>query len=87
MTNKRNDVKIIFAERLKDIIQKHSLTQTDFAKKIGVNQSTICKWLQENRKPSLTHLCKIADIFGVEIDYLIGRKPNQQPPEHVVKKP
>ncbi|MBO7736206.1 MAG: helix-turn-helix transcriptional regulator, partial [Clostridia bacterium] len=42
--------------------------------KIGIAQSAISAWLAGKKEPSITSLWLLADLFDVDIDYLIGRK-------------
>lgn len=61
-----------FAERLKELIGNESITSV--AKKIGLNQQTLSRYLHCDREIGLENLCKIADYFGEDLDYLTGRK-------------
>ena len=67
-------MKIIVAERLRDLMDEQGLNQVALAKKIGVKQNTISAWLLKKKEPCITSLWLIADYFGVDIDYLVGRK-------------
>ena len=61
-----------FSKNLKFHIGEMSISE--FAKKVGIPQQTISRYLLEQREITLTNLCKIADYLGEDIDYLIGRK-------------
>ena len=63
---------IVFAQNLKLLIGDMSISE--FARKVDIPQQTISRYLLCQREISLTNLCKIADYFGEDIDYLIGRK-------------
>jgi len=63
---------IAFAQNLKLLIGEMSISE--FAKKVKIPQQTISRYLLCQREISLTNLCKIADYFDEDIDYLIGRK-------------
>ena len=63
---------INFAENLKALLGNKS--QTEFAKEIGIPQQTISRYLLCQREVSIVNLCKIADYFNEEIDFLLGRK-------------
>ena len=63
---------IAFAQNLKELIG--DMTISEFAKKVDIPQQTISRYLLCQREVSLTNLCKIADYFNEDIDYLIGRK-------------
>lgn len=61
-----------FAKNLKLLIGE--MTITEFAKKVDIPQQTISRYLLCQREITLENLCKIADFFGEEVDFLIGRK-------------
>ena len=67
-------MKIIVANRIKELMNEEKLTQTALASRIGVKQNTISAWLLGKKEPSIKSLWLLADYFGVEVDYLIGRK-------------
>lgn len=63
---------VAFAQNLKNLMGK--MTITELAKKVDIPQQTISRYLLCQREITLTNLCKIADFFEEDIDYLIGRK-------------
>lgn len=65
---------IIFAERLRELMKEQGLNQVKLAERVGVKQNTVSAWLLKKKEPNLTSLWLVADYFGVETDYLIGRK-------------
>lgn len=58
---------------LKKLRQKKGVTQIDVAKIIGVSKSTYSYWEMDKYQPDNESLFKLADYFGVSIDYLLGR--------------
>ncbi|MGN1222089.1 MAG: helix-turn-helix domain-containing protein [Christensenellales bacterium] len=60
--------------KLTQLIKTYNLNQTDFAKEIGVSQKTISNYLNGETEPTMSVLCKIADYFGVTLDYLCDHK-------------
>ncbi len=62
----------VFAKNLRELIGKTSVNE--FAKKIGIPQQTLSRYLLCQREISLENLCKIADYFDENIDVLLGRK-------------
>lgn len=66
------DYKKAFAKNLRFLIGEMSVNQ--FAKDIGIPQQTICRYLLCQREISIYNLCKIADYFNEDIDFLLGRK-------------
>lgn len=61
-----------FAERLKELIGEKSISSV--AKKIKIPQQTLSRYLLCQREIGLENLCKIADYFEEDLDYLTGRK-------------
>lgn len=62
----------IFKERLKDLRTSLSLTQEEFAKRLGISKSAVGMYERGEREPSIKLLAKIADTFNVDVNYLIG---------------
>lgn len=67
-------MKIIVSERIRELMKDENLTQVALAQKTGIKQNTISAWLSNKKEPSIKSLWLIADYFGVDIDYLVGRK-------------
>ncbi len=63
---------VALAQNLKNLIGTMSVSE--FAKKVDIPQQTISRYLLCQREITLTNLCKIADFFNEDIDFLIGRK-------------
>ncbi|MDT2770989.1 helix-turn-helix transcriptional regulator [Enterococcus pseudoavium] len=68
----------MFGERLKELRKsKGHLTQVDMAKYLGVAKTTYASYEQGKRTPDIDLQNKIADYFGVTLDYLHGRESKQ----------
>lgn len=61
-----------FVKILKEFISENSLTQTAFAKKVGVKQSQVSEWLSGKAKPGYDILKQICISFNISADYLLG---------------
>lgn len=61
-----------FSYRLTVLLDENNMTQTQLAKKIGTSNVTICRYLTGERVPRLDVVTKIADVFNVSLDYLLG---------------
>lgn len=61
-----------FAERLKELINEESISSV--AKKIRINQQTLSRYIHCQREIGIENLCKIANYFNEDLDYLTGRK-------------
>lgn len=60
-------------ERLKRLRQSMHLSQKQLARLLRVDRSTISSYESGVRQPPLDTLSRIADVFGVSTDYLLGR--------------
>lgn len=60
-----------FAENLKYLIGERNVSSV--AKEIGIPQQTLYRYLHCQREIGLEALCRIADYFDVDLDYLVGR--------------
>ena len=47
---------------------------SQIAKEIGIPQQTLSRYLLCQREIGLENLCKIADYFDEDLDYITGRK-------------
>ena len=55
--------------------KKKGMSQSQLAKALGISPSTVGMYEQGRRIPELNVLIKIANLFGVSLDYLItGRE-------------
>lgn len=61
-----------FRRNLKKLMDSRGYTGKDFAIEVGLAPTTITRYLTE-RSPDLTALWRIADYWGVTIDWLLGR--------------
>ena len=60
-----------FGEKVRDLRKKHSLTQDELAKCLGVSKRTIISWERDGRYPrNVEILEKMADIFHVPLTYI-----------------
>ncbi len=62
----------LLSERLHDLRIGKKLSQKQVALMIGVNPSTISTYENAERLPSYPALIKLAKIYGVSVDYLLG---------------
>ena len=54
--------------------KEHYLSQEALAQMVGVTRQTISNWELNETGPDLKQASKLADIFGISIDELIGKK-------------
>lgn len=51
----------------------NKLKMTEAAEKLGISQPTLSAWEGERKSPSIDGLEKMADLYGVTTDFLLGR--------------
>lgn len=59
---------------IKDIRTSKNLTQAEVATALGVSSVVYSRYETGSRQPSIEVLIQMADIFGVTVDYLLGRQ-------------
>lgn len=59
---------------LKEIRVRKGMTQKTVADYLGCSTVVYSRYETENRMPSVDMLIRLADCFGVSIDYLVGRE-------------
>lgn len=62
----------MIGERIKELRKENNLTQKQLADAIGIDRSSIGKY-ETGTPPSSDVLLRIAEYFGVSVDYLYGR--------------
>ncbi|MGG1662929.1 helix-turn-helix domain-containing protein [Brevibacillus sp. NRS-1366] len=72
-----------FKERLKELRTKKGLTQEALAASLDIPESTIRRLESSDEGlPRRERLERIADFFGVQIDYLLGRTNEPSPSDN-----
>ena len=59
--------------RLKQLRELNNMSQRQAAEAIGCSQGNYSRYETGEREPSIELLIKMAAVFGVSVDYLIGR--------------
>ena len=63
----------IFQERLLEQRKLNKMTQIEVANHLKISQPSYIRYENGSAEPSYDNLVKIADLFDVSIDYLLGR--------------
>ena len=64
----------VFQDRLKEQRELYHLTVRQIAEKLGMTHSAYLRYEKGTAEPTREVLVKLADIFDVSVDYLLGRK-------------
>lgn len=62
-----------FASNLKHLRLQSGMTQEELAKKLDKDYSTIGKWELGQRSPIMTDVIRIAELFNISLEKLIGQ--------------
>ncbi|MDE6730441.1 MAG: helix-turn-helix domain-containing protein [Oscillospiraceae bacterium] len=62
--------------RMSELRKKRGLTQKQVAAALGIGESSYCSYENASREPNYQMLIRIADFFGVSLDYLLNHKIN-----------
>lgn len=61
------------ANRLRELIKAKGIKQVELARILGVKPNTVSGWVHESRQMDHQTLVKLAEYFGVSIDYILKR--------------
>lgn len=59
--------------RLKELREAKKISQVRLAIELNTNQNTISRYENMERQADYEMLIRLADFFGVTVDYLLGR--------------
>lgn len=68
-----------FGKRFSDLRKEKGLTQEEIASKLNVSSQAVSKWENDISYPDISLLVQISEIFGVSVDYLLGKISNETP--------
>lgn len=69
----------VLGKRLKQAREMKKLSQIEAAKKLGISNGTLSGYERNYRDPDTNILEKMADLYEVSTDYLLGRTDNPTP--------
>lgn len=73
------DIKLKFAQNLKNIMQKRNKTQSDLVKDLSFRQATVSDWLNGKKYPRMDKVEKLANYLGVSINELLMQSVPEPP--------
>ena len=62
----------MFNERLRLVRESRNMNQIQLAQLLGVSKQSVSNWENDNIQPSIEMLIKIARLFSISTDYLLG---------------
>jgi|SRR5690625_2791353 len=68
-----------FNKRLENLREKHNFTKKEISLRLGFTPNVYGAYERGERRPSLETLIKLADMYGVTLDYIIrGSRPKSK---------
>ncbi len=64
----------IFSKRIAELRKQNGYTQQKVGEVLGIKQPSYIRYENNNAEPNLTNLVKLADLYDVTVDYLLGRE-------------
>ena len=61
-------------KRLREAVQYSNLSQKEIAERLGVNPSTVSKYMRMDKYPSLDTFTKLCEILDVSADEILSLK-------------
>ena len=65
------DIKGIVARNITELRLLNNMTQLELAEKLNYSDKTVSKWERAESTPDISVLVRIAELFGVTLDYLV----------------
>ena len=62
----------MLGQRIYEMRTAFGWSQVELAKRLGVAKQTVSNWENENIQPSIEMLVRLARLFNVTTDYLLG---------------
>ena len=59
-------------QRIRTLRQTRRMSQVQLARLLGVTKQSVSNWENDNIQPSIEMLKKLAGVFSVSTDYLLG---------------
>lgn len=59
-------------QRIRLLRQARNMSQVELAKRLGITKQSVSNWENDNIQPSIEMLVKLAAIFSVSTDYVLG---------------
>ena len=65
---------LIIAKNLSELRRQNKLTQLEVAEKLNYSDKAVSKWEQGESLPGIEVLYKLAKLYGVSMDYIVGEE-------------
>lgn len=62
----------MLGQRINEMRLSFGWSQVELAKRLSISKQTVSNWENDNIQPSIEMLMRIARLFGVSTDYMLG---------------
>lgn len=62
----------VLGQTIKKLLKERHMTQGELAKQAGVNETSLCRWMEGVHHPTLTNLVIVAATLDVSVDTLLA---------------
>ena len=66
-------------DRVVSLMKEREITGVQLSNMLGLPKNTVAEWKRNSYKPSVETLSKLAELFEVSADYLLGRTDSKEP--------
>ncbi len=73
-------------EKITSLRKQAKLSQTDFAKAVSASRAIIGNYERNENTPSIDMIIKLADVFDVSVDFLLGSGENAKYDKSILKR-
>lgn len=80
------EIKDVMAKNLLELRKASSLTQMELAEKLNYSDKSVSKWEHGDAVPDIEVIARIAEFYGVTVDYLISEHTDEQEALEAVQK-
>lgn len=70
-TSEAEKMKEIFSQRLQTLMSENNVAQTELSYLLGMDRSTVNKWIMKKALPRMAIIEKLSSYFGVEKSYFL----------------
>ena len=70
-----DDLRRVLAENISELRKSNNLTQAEFAERLNYSDKAVSKWERGMAYPSMNTVIKMAELFQVSMDVVLGLAP------------
>ena len=64
-------------QQIRTLREARNISQVELGKRLGISKQSVCNWENDNVQPSVEMLVRLASLFSVSTDYLLGFEPGE----------